>query len=111
MKNFIIQTGDPTGTGMGGESIYGEPFMDEIHSRLKFNRRGLVGMANNSKRHTNNSQWFITLDRADELNGRHTLFGRIQGPTYYSACASLVVRSHQMSLTSVTLTLMPRRSL
>ncbi|BEI82528.1 hypothetical protein CcaverHIS002_0303960 [Cutaneotrichosporon cavernicola] len=84
VKGFIVQTGDPTGTGRGGESIYGEPFQDEIHSRLKFNRRGLVGMANNSKRHTNNSQWFITLDRADELNGKHTLFGRIQGPTYYN---------------------------
>ncbi|TXT04975.1 hypothetical protein VHUM_03795 [Vanrija humicola] len=70
---------------MGGESIYGESFADEIHSRLRFNRRGLLGMANNSKRNTNNSQWFITLDRADELTGRHTLFGRIQGPTYYSA--------------------------
>lgn len=38
VKGFIIQTGDPTGTGMGGESIYGESFADEIHSRLKFNR-------------------------------------------------------------------------
>lgn len=38
VKNFIVQTGDPTGTGMGGESIYGEPFNDEIHSRLRFNR-------------------------------------------------------------------------
>ncbi|KLT42844.1 cyclophilin-like protein [Cutaneotrichosporon oleaginosum] len=84
VKGFIVQTGDPTGTGKAGESIYGEPFEDEIHSRLKFNRRGLVGMANNGKRHTNNSQWFITLDRADELNGKHTLFGRIQGPTYYN---------------------------
>ncbi|GMK56903.1 hypothetical protein CspeluHIS016_0307430 [Cutaneotrichosporon spelunceum] len=84
VKGFIVQTGDPLGSGKGGESIYGEPFQDEIHSRLKFNRRGLVGMANNGKRHTNNSQWFITLDRADELNGKHTLFGRIHGPTYYN---------------------------
>lgn len=97
VKGFIIQTGDPTGTGMGGESVYGEPFADEVHSRLKFNRlvgprwgyvltlrRGLIGMANNSKRNTNNSQWFITLDRADELTGKHTMFGRINGPTYYS---------------------------
>lgn len=41
-------------------------------------------MANNGKRHTNNSQWFITLDKTEELTGKHTLFGRIQGPTYYS---------------------------
>jgi peptidyl-prolyl cis-trans isomerase SDCCAG10 len=38
VKGFIVQSGDPTGTGKGGESIYGEPFQDEIHSRLKFNR-------------------------------------------------------------------------
>lgn len=69
---------------MGGQSIYDEPFKDEVHSRLRFNRRGLVGMANPGKRNANNSQWFITLDRADELNGKHTLFGRVQGPTYYS---------------------------
>lgn len=38
VKGFIVQSGDPTGAGKGGESIYGEPFQDEIHSRLKFNR-------------------------------------------------------------------------
>jgi peptidyl-prolyl cis-trans isomerase SDCCAG10 len=41
-------------------------------------------MANSGKRNTNNSQWFITLDKTEELTNRHTLFGRIQGPTYYS---------------------------
>lgn len=45
IKDFIAQCGDPTGTGQGGESIYGEPFKDEFHSRLRYNRRGLVGMA------------------------------------------------------------------
>ena len=38
VPEFIAQTGDPSGTGMGGESIYGEPFEDEVHPRLKFNR-------------------------------------------------------------------------
>jgi peptidyl-prolyl cis-trans isomerase SDCCAG10 len=38
VPDFIVQTGDPSGTGMGGESVYGEPFDDEIHPRLKFNR-------------------------------------------------------------------------
>ena len=38
VPGFIVQTGDPTGTGMGGESFYGEPFKDEFHQRLKFNR-------------------------------------------------------------------------
>lgn len=46
----MIQTGDPTGTGYGGESFYGEPFEDEPHQRLKFSRRGLVAMANNNER-------------------------------------------------------------
>ena len=47
-------------------------------------RRGLLGMANNSKRHTNTSQFFFTLDRADELTNKHTLFGKITGNTIYS---------------------------
>lgn len=60
-------------------------------------------MANNSKRNTNNSQWFITLDRADELTGRHTMFGRIQGPTYYSGYQELDWRADkQMSSTLAT---------
>ncbi|WRT64533.1 peptidyl-prolyl isomerase CWC27 [Kwoniella shivajii] len=84
VPGFIIQAGDPTGTGMGGESFYGEPFQDEIHPRLKFNRRGLMGMANNSKRHTNTSQFFFTLDKADELTNKHTLFGKIVGNTIYN---------------------------
>lgn len=48
IKGFMVQGGDPTGTGTGGESIYegGKPFQDEFHSRLKFSRRGIVGMAN-----------------------------------------------------------------
>ncbi|GFZ51612.1 peptidylprolyl isomerase [Saitozyma sp. JCM 24511] len=84
VPGFIIQTGDPTGTGTGGDSIYGEPFQDEIHGRLRFNRRGLMGMANRGKRNTNTSQFFFTLDRADELTNKHTLFGRIQGDTIYN---------------------------
>ncbi|KAK6903458.1 hypothetical protein I203_106961 [Kwoniella mangroviensis CBS 8507] len=84
VPGFIIQSGDPTGTGMGGESFYGEPFQDEIHPRLRFNRRGLMGMANNSKRHTNTSQFFFTLDKAEELTNKHTLFGKIVGNTIYN---------------------------
>ncbi|GJJ11376.1 hypothetical protein Clacol_005608 [Clathrus columnatus] len=68
ISNFLVQTGDRTGTGNGGESFYGEPFEDEIHPRLRFTHRGLVGMANNGEKDTNDSQFFITLDRADELH-------------------------------------------
>ncbi|KAI6001147.1 cyclophilin-like domain-containing protein [Pisolithus albus] len=94
VPGFLVQTGDRTGTGGGGESFYGEPFEDEIHPRLRFAHRGLVGMANSGKKNTNDSQFFITLDRADELHGKHTLFGRVVGDTLYSTrfcsiCASV----------------------
>uniref|UniRef100_A0A8C0RAU2 Spliceosome-associated protein CWC27 homolog n=1 Tax=Canis lupus familiaris TaxID=9615 RepID=A0A8C0RAU2_CANLF len=76
VPGFIVQGGDPTGTGAGGESIYGAPFKDEFHSRLRFNRRGLVAMANAGP-HDNGSQFFFTLGRADELNNKHTIFGKV----------------------------------
>lgn len=84
VKGFILQGGDPTGTGQGGESSYdGEPFADEFHSRLKFNRRGLLGMANTGK-DDNGSQFFFTLANTPELQGKNTLFGRIAGDTIYN---------------------------
>ncbi|XP_057674987.1 spliceosome-associated protein CWC27 homolog [Corythoichthys intestinalis] len=83
VPEFIIQGGDPTGTGMGGESIYGGPFKDEFHTRLRFNRRGLVAMANGGP-HDNGSQFFFTLGRADELNNKHTIFGKVTGDTVYN---------------------------
>lgn len=67
----------------GGESIYEDGFPDEFHSRLRFNRRGLVGVANTGQ-NDNGSQFFITLDRADELTKKHTLFGRVAGDTLFN---------------------------
>ncbi|KAL6306230.1 cyclophilin-like domain-containing protein [Sparassis latifolia] len=84
IPGFLVQTGDRTGTGAGGESFYGEPFEDEIHPRLRFAHRGLVAMANNGTKNSNDSQFFITLDRADELHGKHTLFGRVIGDTIFN---------------------------
>ncbi|TBU36916.1 cyclophilin-like protein [Dichomitus squalens] len=84
VPDFLVQTGDRTGTGGGGESFFGEPFEDEIHPRLRFVHRGLVGMANNGTKNSNDSQFFITLNRADELNGKHTLFGRVVGDTFFN---------------------------
>ncbi|VDM30880.1 unnamed protein product [Hydatigera taeniaeformis] len=78
VKGFIVQGGDPTGTGDGGESIYDGPFKTESHSRLSFNRRGLLGMAC-PEPNCNGSQFFFTLGEALELNGKHTLFGRVVG--------------------------------
>uniref|UniRef100_A0A8B9RYS7 Peptidyl-prolyl cis-trans isomerase n=1 Tax=Accipiter nisus TaxID=211598 RepID=A0A8B9RYS7_9AVES len=85
VPGFIVQGGDPTGTGSGGDSIYGAPFKDEFHSRLRFNRRGLVAMANAGP-HDNGSQFFFTLGRADELNNKHTIFGKVS----YMGCFSVV---------------------
>lgn len=84
IKNFIVQTGDPTGTGFGGESIYGKPFKDEFHSRLRFTRRGLVAMANNGDKDNNGSQFFFTFDSAPELQNKNTIFGKVTGKTLYN---------------------------
>ncbi|KAK9504318.1 hypothetical protein O3M35_010680 [Rhynocoris fuscipes] len=83
VKGFIVQGGDPTGTGEGGESIYGNPFKDEFHSRLRFTRRGLVCMANSGK-NDNGSQFFFTLGPAPELQNKHTIFGRVTGETLFN---------------------------
>lgn len=83
----MIQTGDPTGTGMGGESIFGHPFTDEFHSRLRFTHRGIVAMANSGKPNDNGSQFFITLNECQWLNEKHTIFGRVTGDTIYNVTA------------------------
>lgn len=84
MKDFMVQGGDPTGTGQGCESIYGHSFNDEFHSRLKFNHRGLIACANQNKPNTNGSQFFITFDRADHLDRKSTIFGKVTGDTIYN---------------------------
>lgn len=58
MKDFMIQGGDPLGTGGGGESIYGEFFEDEFSNQL-YNIRGALSMANIGRKNTNGSQFFI----------------------------------------------------
>jgi len=83
VKEFIVQGGDPTGTGRGGESVYGTPFKDEFHSRLRFCRRGLVAMANSGK-DDNGSQFFFTLGPTQELQNKHTIFGKVVGDTIYN---------------------------
>jgi cyclophilin family peptidyl-prolyl cis-trans isomerase len=76
IDEFMIQTGDPTGTGRGGESIYGKPFEDEIVASLKHTGPGIVSMANRGP-NTNTSQFFITLAATPWLDGRHTVFGKV----------------------------------
>ncbi|KAI8080415.1 peptidyl-prolyl cis-trans isomerase-like 1 [Thamnidium elegans] len=73
---IIIASGDPTGTGRGGASIYGEKFADEIHPALKHTGAGILSMANSGP-NTNGSQFFITLAPTPWLDGKHTIFGRV----------------------------------
>ena len=67
----------------GGESIWGKPFKDEVHSRLRFVRRGLVAMANSGK-DDNGSQFFFTLAPTRELQNKHTIFGKVVGDTIFN---------------------------
>jgi len=76
IRDFMIQGGDPTGTGRGGESIYGRHFEDEIHPNLKHVGAGVISMANSGS-DTNGSQFFITLEATPFLDGKHAIFGRI----------------------------------
>ncbi|KAH7307443.1 hypothetical protein KP509_22G058800 [Ceratopteris richardii] len=78
IRNFMIQGGDPTGTGKGGQSIWGKPFKDEFNSKLLHTGRGIVSMANSGP-HSNGSQFFILYKSAPHLNYKHTVFGRVVG--------------------------------
>jgi cyclophilin family peptidyl-prolyl cis-trans isomerase len=70
---FMVQGGDPEGTGRGGP---GYSFQDEFREELRFDRPGMLAMANAGP-DTNGSQFFITVGTPTHLNGRHTIFGRV----------------------------------
>ncbi len=77
ISNFMIQGGDPLGTGTGGP---GYAFDDEIHPELNFNDPYILAMANAGKRFgrgTNGSQFFITVAPTPWLMGKHTVFGKV----------------------------------
>ncbi|GAA5996447.1 uncharacterized protein JCM10292_007613 [Rhodotorula paludigena] len=76
IADFMIQGGDPTGTGRGGTSIYGDRFEDEIHPELRFTGAGILAMANSGP-NSNGSQFFITLAPTPHLDKKHTIFGRV----------------------------------
>lgn len=76
IEAFMIQGGDPTGTGRGGKSIWGKPFEDECDESQTFNRPGLLAMANAGP-NTNGSQFFITTVETPWLNMNHTIFGEV----------------------------------
>ncbi|RKU48046.1 Peptidyl-prolyl cis-trans isomerase cyp8 [Coniochaeta pulveracea] len=76
IKNFMIQGGDPTGTGRGGTSIWGKNFADEFEGPLVHDARGILSMANKGK-NTNSSQFFILYRPAKHLDRKHTIFGKV----------------------------------
>ncbi len=78
IHNFMIQGGDPTETGRGGESIWHKDFKDEFGANLVFDKPGILAMANRGP-NTNGSQFFITTAPAPWLNGGYTIFGKVVG--------------------------------
>ncbi|WP_203641717.1 peptidylprolyl isomerase [Levilactobacillus andaensis] len=129
IPNFMIQGGDPTGTGMGGESIWGQPFEDEFSQEL-YNLRGAVSMANAGP-NTNGSQFFIVQDKdmTDQMQAqmkdagfpeeivdaykdggtpwldfRHTVFGQvIKGMDIVDAIAKVKTDASDQPATPVTM--------
>jgi len=77
IADFMAQSGDPTGTGRGGTSIYGPRFEDELNQELRFTGAGILAMANSGP-NTNGSQFFLTLAPTPYLDDKHTIFGRVE---------------------------------
>jgi len=76
IKGFMLQGGDPSGTGKGGESIFGGHIRDEFHADHKHDKRGVLSMANNGP-DSNGSQFFFTYSAQPHLNNVYTIFGQV----------------------------------
>ena len=88
IKNFMIQAGDPTGTGRGGNSIWNKTFDDEISDKYSFSKAGILAMANRGP-NTNGSQFFITTKETPWLNGAYTIFGKVKNKASYDVVKKL----------------------
>jgi peptidyl-prolyl cis-trans isomerase-like 3 len=94
---------DPTGTGKGGECIWGGTFEDDFHPELRHDRRGIVSFANNGS-NTNGSQFFITYGAQPHLNNAYTVFGQvIDGWETLDAIEKIPVGKKNRPLTDVKL--------
>ncbi|KAI1285070.1 Peptidyl-prolyl cis-trans isomerase-like 3 [Halotydeus destructor] len=76
IKGFMVQTGDPTNTGKGGQSVWGDKFEDEFRDELRHNMRGVVSMANNGP-NSNGSQFFFTYAKQPHLDNKYTVFAKV----------------------------------
>jgi len=74
IAGFVIQGGDPTGTGMGGS---GTSIPDEFNNNLKHGKKGMVAMANSGRPNSQDSQFYITLAPLEFLDGKYTVFGEV----------------------------------
>lgn len=78
IRDFMIQWGDPTGTGMGGKSLWFRDFEDEFSDASLTHKRWVISMANPNRRNANGSQFFIvTAEDASFLDRKHTIFGQV----------------------------------
>ena len=103
IRGFMLQGGDPTGTGKGGESIFGGYFDDEYNEELKHDKRGILSMANNGP-NTNGSQFFITYRAQPHLNNVYTIFGQvIDGFATLDSIEKIAVGKKNRPLSDVTI--------
>ena len=104
IQGFMIQGGDPTATGMGGQSIWEESFEDEVRRDVRFEKAGLLAMANAGP-NTNGSQFFITVAATPHLNMKHTIFGEVtQGYEIVKKISETAVDSNDKPLTDQKIT-------